>query len=177
LFASKFKFINVDEAHFIYTSGIRKHGQPQFRPAYGVLNVVRLLFSKHMAVSAHSATLPLHMLKVIASKLSMPTNYLPIDVTSNRPNVVYATHKLVGGTSNYNNLNCVIPIPYHPPMLIPKGVIFFDDKAESSDALAHLNYRLPPELWDASIIKHYHGGMLKEYLQATYNDFCDPNGT
>lgn len=174
--ASKFKFLNTDEAHFIYTSGIKKHGQPAFRPAYGMLDVVRLLFSKRTAISAYSATLPPHMLKVVTSKLSMPTNYLSIDVSLNWPNVVYATHQLVGGTSNYNNLNCVIPVPYHPPMLIPRGVIFFDDKTEASDASAHLNNRLPEALRDAGIIKHYHGGMPKQYLQETYDDFCDPNG-
>jgi hypothetical protein len=43
--------VPVDEAHSIYTAGIRKHGQPPFRPAYGLLDV-RLLFSKHWTVSA-----------------------------------------------------------------------------------------------------------------------------
>ena len=124
-FVAKFKFLNVDEAHFIYTAGIRKHGQPPFCPAYGLLDVVRLLFSKQTAVSAHSATLPPHMLKIVTSKLSMPPNRLVINVSSNRPNMVYATRRLVSATSNYHNLDfIIIPIPYHAPMLLQKGVIF-----------------------------------------------------
>jgi superfamily II DNA helicase RecQ len=173
---SKFKLMNIDEAHFLYMTGIRKHGQPAFRPAYGVLDSVRLLF-KNITVSAHSATLPPHMLKVTINKLSMPSNLVNINVSSNRPNLVYATRRLVGPTSNYNNLNCLIPAPYYCPMLIQKGVVFFDKKAETSDAAMHLNARLPKELRDLGIVRHYHGGMSKLYLQETYDDFCDPNGT
>jgi superfamily II DNA helicase RecQ len=87
-------------------TGIRKHGQPAFRPAYGVLDNIRLLF-KNIAFSAHSATLPPHMLKVVTSKLAMPSNLISINITSNRPGLVYATRRLVGATSNYNNLKLV----------------------------------------------------------------------
>jgi hypothetical protein len=38
--------------------------------------------------------------------------------------------------------------------------IFFNDKTEASDALAHLNNYLPEALLDAGIIKPYHCGML-----------------
>ena len=96
------------------------------------------------------------MLKTVTSKLSMPANRLVINVSSNRPNMVYATRRLVGASSNYNNLDFIIPTPYHPPMLLQKGVIFFDNKAEASDASAHLNSRLPEVLRDAGVIKHYH---------------------
>ena len=63
------------------------------------------------------------MLKIATSKLSMPSTRLMINVSSNRPNMVYATRRLVGATSNYHNLDFLIPVPYHAPMLLQKGVI------------------------------------------------------
>jgi superfamily II DNA helicase RecQ len=174
--SSQVQTLNIDEAHTIYTAGMKKHGQPAYRPAYGMIDTVRLLFSKKISVSALSATLPPHILKAVTTKLSMPSNYLKIELSSNRPNITYATHCLVGGISNYRNLDFLIPDLYHPPMELRKTVIFHDDTNEANNVSKYLNSRLPESMRHLGIIKHYHGGMSKEYLQQTYDDFSSANG-
>ena len=83
---------------------------------------------------------------------------------------------IVGGTRSFRNFDCLIPAHFHPPMEIPKTLIFHDCKQEATDAASYNDARLPPGLRNMGIVKHYHSNMSTEYLQQTYDDFASPDG-
>ena len=108
-FVNLIKRIQVDEAQNVYTAGIPKHNQPAFRPAYGNFDTIRLLFPKTTTVTAFSATFPQHILQVVKKKLAISPTHFIIRCTSNRPNIMYATHKVVGALSEFRNLSFLLP--------------------------------------------------------------------
>jgi len=117
-FVSRIKHIAVDEVHTIYTCSIPKHNRPAHRPAYGYFDTIRLLFSKSTTVLALSATLPNHILKVVKRKMSLSPDHLFIHLSSNRPNIMYATQPIIGPLRDFANLSFLIPKDFHPPMQI-----------------------------------------------------------
>lgn len=102
---------------------------------------------------------------------------LEIKLATNRPNITYATIPLVGGLRNFRNLDLLIPREFHPPMTIPKTLVFHDCKQEATDAAAYVDARLPPNIRNRGVVKHYHSDMSVEYLQQTFEDFSSPDGT
>ncbi|KAG1765060.1 hypothetical protein EV702DRAFT_1051127 [Suillus placidus] len=56
-------------------------------------------------------------------------------------------------------------------------LIFHDNKQEAADVAAYNYSRIPKQLQNQGIMKHYHCDMLAEYLQQTYNDFASVSGT
>ncbi|KAJ7467914.1 hypothetical protein FB451DRAFT_1177579 [Mycena latifolia] len=64
-----------------------------------------------------------------------------------------------------------------PPMRLPKLVIFHGNKAETAIARQHIDSRLPQELQNLGIVRHYHADMSREYLEDVYSSFADPDGT
>jgi len=172
-FVNRIKRVQVDEAQTIYTAGIAKHHQPAFRPAYGNFDTIRLLFPKTTTVMAFSATLPPHILNVVKKKMTIAPDHLLIRRTSNRPNVMYATHEAVGPLSNFHNLSFLLPsnFDFHPPMQIPPTVIFHDDVKECSNAARFVENLLPVSLRNLGLVKHYHGLMSADYLECTYQEF------
>ena len=89
--------------------GFPKHRQPAFRPAYGKFDSVRLLFPKATTILAFSATLPPHMLQIVKKKLSISPDHFFIRRMSNRPNITYATRKIVGSIGDHRNLQFILP--------------------------------------------------------------------
>ncbi|KIJ06385.1 hypothetical protein PAXINDRAFT_48851, partial [Paxillus involutus ATCC 200175] len=62
------------------------------------------------------------------------------------------------------------------PMMIPKTLIFHDSKQDATDAATYIDERLPEQLRNQGIVKHYHSDMSAEYLQQTFEDFSSPDG-
>lgn len=175
-FVQRIKRVHIDEAHNVYTSGIKRNGVPAFCPAWGALDEVCTRLAKGTSCQALSATLPPHILKVIDDKLMLSSNRRLIRTSINRPNITYATHPLVGNINNFHNLDCIIPQQFHPPMRLPKLLIVHDNKTEANNASNHLNVRLPPAFQSLGVCKHYHSDMSPEYLEETFNSFADPDG-
>ena len=90
---------------------------------------------------------------------------------------MYVTVPLVGSLHNFQNLDFLIPPVFHPPMAIPKTLVFHDSKQDATDATTYLNEWLPQNIRNHGIVKHYHSDMLAEYIQATFEDFSADNGT
>ncbi|KAF8158781.1 P-loop containing nucleoside triphosphate hydrolase protein [Mycena galopus ATCC 62051] len=176
-FVSKISRVSVDEAHNIKTAGTVINGRPAFRPAWGGLGEVRARLPKTTSWQALSATIPSFIHRTIRQSLGFMPDALSIKVSINRQNLIYASHKLVDGCANYRNLDCIIPQPFHPPMRLPKLVIFHGKKAETSNYAQYLNSRLPPSFQKLRICRHYHSDMSPEYLQQTYDDFANADGS
>ncbi|KAJ7506368.1 P-loop containing nucleoside triphosphate hydrolase protein, partial [Mycena galericulata] len=177
VFASKVSRVAIDEAHNIYTAGAVINGRPPFRPAWGALGELRAWIPKNTSIQALSATIPDYIHRVIRQNLAFSSNSVTIRVSINRPNIIYATHRLIDGRNNMKNIDCIIPQPFHPPMRLPKLVIFHGEKAETSNFAQYLNSRLPSAFQKLGICAHYHSDMSPEYLEQTYDSFASSDGT
>ena len=175
-FVQRISRVHVDEAHNIHTAGISHFGEDTFRPAYGKLGLLRVHLSKGTPIQALSATLPDHILATVKQHLAIPQDALELRLPTNRPNITYATTPIIGSLRNFENLCFLIPSTFHPPMIIPKTLVFHDSKQEATDAAAFIESRLPPSLRNRGIVKHYHSDMSAEYLQQTFDDFSEPYG-
>ncbi|KAJ7724305.1 P-loop containing nucleoside triphosphate hydrolase protein [Mycena maculata] len=176
-FTSKVSRVAIDEAHNIYTAGTIINGRPPFRPAWGALGELRVWLPKNTCYQALSATIPDYILRIIRQNLAFSSDAVTIRVSINRPNIIYATQRLVDGRNNMKNVDCIIPQPFHPPMRLPRLVVFHGEKAETCNYSQYLNARLPPALQNLGICAHYHSDMSPEYLEQTYNSFANPDGT
>jgi superfamily II DNA helicase RecQ len=144
------KHVSVDEAHHVASAGMPGSlGQAPWRPAYGKLDLFRLLLNKSTSFFSFSAMVTPFVERVLDRKLAMRTNQIKFRAGLNRPNICYASHDIVDSV-NTQDL--------------------------SRNASRHLNTRFPIELQRLGICKHYHSGMSAEYIQATYDDFASPSG-
>ncbi|KAF8169076.1 P-loop containing nucleoside triphosphate hydrolase protein, partial [Pholiota molesta] len=167
--------INVDEAHFFYTAGYPLFGTPAFRPAWEKLAGLKVLLRPSIRWHMFSATFPPHILTLVKERLLKPS-FEFIQQTSNRPNLIYATHQVPGKLDDVQNYECFLSTLFdlstHPHILI-----FVDDKALTSKITNHLDGCLPLKYRGKGIVKHYHSGMSTEYLEQTHADFVSPTGT
>ena len=176
-FASLIRRVHVDEAHFIYTAGLKHYGIPAFRPAWGKLGEFRIKIGSEVPLQALSGTQPPHIKAAIVKNLLFEESELhAIKLTSNRPNIVYATHPIVGELSDFRNLDFLVPRPYPPGWILPKAVVFHDNLKQAAEAALYHTQRLPEDMQKKGLIMHYHGSMSKEYLTQVYEDFSNPNG-
>jgi len=166
--------VNVDEAHFIHTAGLPLYGLPPFRPAWGRLDEIKKLFSTYVRWKAFSATFPPHILKTVITKV-LKTNYIPIHITSNRPNTIYATHQVHGSIEDARNYECFVQDPFDFEKQ-PHVLIFFDDKDLASKVARHLDMCLPAQYRSRGIIQHYHSGMSEKYLKQAHDSFVKEDG-
>ena len=174
-FQRKIIRINVDEAHFIHTAGLPLYGLPPFYPAWGRLDEIKVSLPNHVRWKAFSATFPPHILKTIAEKV-LKINYIPIHVTSNRPNTMYATHQVHGSIEDARNYECFIKNPFELKEQ-PHVLIFFDNDMFLTNKVAQdLNACLPAQFRGRGIVRHYHSGMSKGYLQQAYDSFVKEDG-
>ncbi|KAN0135294.1 hypothetical protein V8E53_006859 [Lactarius tabidus] len=128
----------ANEAHFIYTAGLKHYDIPAFQPAWAL-----------------SGTQPPHIKAAIIKNLLFEESELcTIKLTSNRPNIVYATHPVVGKLLDFCNLDFLVPCPYPAGWILPKTV----------------------DMQKKGLIMHYHRSMSKEYLTQVYEDFSNLNG-
>jgi superfamily II DNA helicase RecQ len=170
LFRKRIIRVHVDEAHFIYTTGVELYGLPAFRPAsaWGQLGEFRIKLGKSVAFQALSGTQPAHIKKTIINRLLFDEkNLCSIKLSSNRPNMGYATHTII---------DFLVPDPYPDEFRFPKTLVFHDNLDECTAAAVYLNDRLPKPLRSKGLVKHYYGGMSKEYLTLVYDDFQQPDG-
>ena len=166
--------LHIDEAHCHYTVGLPHYGLPAFRPAWGALNELRIRLPKDIPVEALSGTFPPHIKSAIIEHLNFDSSTaLYLKLSSNRSNTIYATHPIVGSLSDYRNLNFLVGKPYTKPL---KVVVYHDDTQQCSDAASYVEKLLPPELQGKGIVRHYHGGMSKEYLMQVFDDFSNKDG-
>ncbi|KAF8834573.1 hypothetical protein BDN67DRAFT_873768, partial [Paxillus ammoniavirescens] len=175
-FSKRINRVHVNKAHNIYTAGLAHHREATFRPAYNKLGEFCILLPKSTPFQALSATLPPHILAAVKEQLMISSNCLEIRLSTNRSNIMYATIPLVGSLHNFHNFNFLIPPEFHPPMAIPKTLVFHDCKQDATDAAAYVNARLPHSLQNHGVVKHYHSDMSAEYLQQTFEDFSSPDG-
>ena len=176
-FAKRIHQVHVDEAHFIYTAGLKHYGLPAFRSAWGRLGEFRVKIGKNVPMQALSGTQPPHIkAAIIKSLLFDEAQLFSLKLTSNRPNIVYATHPIVGELSDFRNLDFLVPRPYPIERSLPKTVVFHDSTEQAAQAALYHTLRLPEALQKNRLIMHYHGGMSKEYLMKVYEDFSDPHG-
>ena len=156
-------------------AGLPHYGEDAFRPAYGRLGEFRTILPDGIPFQALSATLPPHIHHIIQHELLM-SHPVPITLSTNRPNITYATTPIIGSIRNFQNLNCLVPTDFHPPIDIPKTLVFHDSKQDATDAACYTNARLPNDLQTQGIVRHYHSNMSVEYLQQTYEDFSNLDG-
>ncbi|KAF8149567.1 P-loop containing nucleoside triphosphate hydrolase protein, partial [Crassisporium funariophilum] len=129
-FRQKIKILHVDEAHFIYSAGMPHYGLAAFRPSWARLGELRVKLRKDLTVQALSGTQPPHIKHSIKNGLLLNEAKLcSIKLSSNRPNIAYATHPVVGELSNFQNLDFLIPDPYSDAIyILPKTIVFHDSK-------------------------------------------------
>ncbi|KAJ7443986.1 hypothetical protein FB451DRAFT_1434779 [Mycena latifolia] len=154
--------VAVDECHNIYAVGSSVNGRKPFRPAYGALAHLRIRLGTTTAWSFLSATIPTHIFKHIHDTLAIGPSPTIIRVSPKRPNLIYATHTLVGGRGNMRNLDLIIPRKFHPPMRLPQLVVFHGNKSEAAVARQHKDSLLPEALQNLGI--------------DAYQSFADPEG-
>ncbi|KAJ7025234.1 P-loop containing nucleoside triphosphate hydrolase protein [Mycena alexandri] len=168
-FVKKITRVHIDEVHNHHTAGLASYGLPPFRPAWGFLNDLRLRVTKGTPIQALSGTLPPHIKSAVITHLNFdPKSLVSLKLSSNRPNTIYATHRIVGGLKDFRNLDFLISIPFKPLL---KVIVFHDDTEQCAAAAAYGDKQLPVELRNSGVIRHYHGGMSKEYLTRVFNDF------
>jgi hypothetical protein len=177
IFIKRIKCVHIDKAHNIYTAELPHHGKEAFQPSFGKLGELHVLLTKDTIYQALSVMLLPHILSVITQELSVPSNHLSLTLSTNLPNIVYAITPLISGTHNFHNFNCLIPSNYTTPTIIPKTLIFHNNKQEAVDAAAYNNSCLPKALQNWGVVKYYHSDMSAEYLQQTYEDFASDNGS
>ncbi|KJA21728.1 hypothetical protein HYPSUDRAFT_139978 [Hypholoma sublateritium FD-334 SS-4] len=176
-FMQSIKILHVDEAHFIYSAGLAHYGLPAFHLAWSRLGELRVKLGKDLTVQALSGTQPPHIKKAIKDSLLFTEGKLhSIKLSSNHPNMAYATHPIVGELSDFRNLDFLIPDLYPEGYIPPKTLVFHDSKEIATGTSRYTSLRFPEHLRDQGMIKHYHGTMSQEYLTSTFDDFSDPNG-
>ncbi len=90
---------------------------------------------KDVTVQVLSGTQPKHIKSTIMQHLLFDKeNLCSIKLSSNQPNITYATHKIVGDLSNFRNVDFLIPNEYPDGFLLPKAVVFHDDVDEATAA-------------------------------------------
>jgi superfamily II DNA helicase RecQ len=166
--------VHIDEIHFHCTAGVPLYGLPAFRPAWGALDELRLCLPKGTPIQAQSGTLPPHIKSAVINHMDFDkSTFLSIKTSCNRPNTIYATHPIVGSVSDLRNLDFLVSIPLTRTV---KTVIYHDSTQRCTDSAVNTDKRLPEHLRNTGVVRHYHGGMSKKYLQEVFDDFSDPNG-
>ena len=166
--------------HTIYTAGVALYGQPAFWLAWGRIGKLCLLLPKSTPIQALLETLPPHITDCITDKLLFPSNYVTIGLTSNQPNITYATYLITGLLSNFQNLQFLV-FNYRNCTFDPKGIlktiIFHDNLHEAASAANYLNNLFPDTMWHSCFVKHYHSKMSMDYLEHTFQNFASLDGT
>lgn len=135
-------------------AGLSYYGEDAFQPPYAKLGSLRVLLSKGTPFQALSATLPDHILATVKHHLSIAPNSLELRLTTNCPNITYTTLPIVGSLQNFENLCFLIPSTFHPPMVIPKTLIFHDSKQDAMNAADFIESNLPQCLRNSGLVNH-----------------------
>ncbi|KAI0315752.1 P-loop containing nucleoside triphosphate hydrolase protein [Amylostereum chailletii] len=172
-FKRKIQQVLVDEGHFVHTAGTDLYGLKAYRPAYGHLGSLRVWLATGMPIQVLSGTLPPHIKHSVVNSLGLRPNFTSIGMSSNSPNLIYATHPIIGSLNDFHNLDFLIP----PPKL--NDVVFFDNISKASDAVTYLesHTNLPENDWNKGIFREYHGDMTPGFLDEVFKSFTSTHGT
>ncbi|KAF8143438.1 P-loop containing nucleoside triphosphate hydrolase protein [Mycena galopus ATCC 62051] len=173
------KLLQIDEAHFIVTAGKAKGKEAVFRPSFSNLGErLRIHLPASTPCTAYSASLPPQIMNTVKSTLRMePSKTITIELTTNRPNLVYAVIPMIGTVANFSNLDFLLPLSFPPNFVLSqKSMVFLDNKRKSPALAAHLNSKLPTALAARQSFRVYHSSMSKPYLEAIAASFKNPNG-
>ncbi|KAJ7852264.1 hypothetical protein B0H13DRAFT_1450143, partial [Mycena leptocephala] len=91
----------------------------------------------------------------------------------NRPNLVYAVIPMIQSMDNFSNLDFLIPVPCPSDFILPKTILFIDNKLKAQRLAKYLNDKLPPALAETKPFRHYYSSMSRAYLEHTVNGFKD----
>lgn len=163
VFSQRIGYVMVDEGHHIYTAGMPLYGLKAHRPAWGMLNRLRIHLAPGTPFQVLSGTLPPHIKDVVISNLNLRAGYVDITFTSNRKNISYATAPIVGSSSDFRNLDFLVTAKH-------KAIVFVDSKTEAQNLATYLDTHpsLPALRRGIGYAREYHGDMSVAYLRATY---------
>ena len=139
-----------------------------------MLDELKALLASDVIWKVFSATFPPHILKTVTQKVLKP-NYVKIQLTSNRPNTMYATHQVQGSIEDPRNYECFLQHPFDFDTQC-HVLIFFDDKDLTKKVAQHLNDKLPPDYRGRGVVQHYHSGMSENYLKRAHDSFVRKDG-
>ncbi|KAK7006578.1 Werner syndrome ATP-dependent helicase, partial [Favolaschia claudopus] len=165
--ANKIGLLQIDEAHFIVTAGQDRGDEGAFRPAFSSLwERLRVHLLSKTPCTAFSASLPQRYMDIVMKTLRMdPANTVKVLLTTNRPNLVYATIPMKGSIKNLDNLEFLAPQPFPPNHRLPPCIVFIDDKNHAAKTERYLNSRLPADLAASRPFRKYHSSMSTHYLE------------
>jgi len=166
------KIIRVNEAHSIHTAGTPLYGLSAFRPAWGKLDELEALLPDRIPTCLLGNP-PTSYLED-RNRETLKHNYIPIRVTSNRRNTIYATHQVHGSIEDTQNYQRFITEPFDLQKQ-PHVLIFVDDKNLTMKIARHFDTCLPILYRGRGIIK-YISGMSEAYLQQTHESFVSKDG-
>ncbi|KAJ7759810.1 P-loop containing nucleoside triphosphate hydrolase protein [Mycena maculata] len=169
----KIKLLQIDEAHFVETTGQAKGDEAAFRPAYSDLGErLRVHLPTSTPCTAYSASMPGYVMDLLMKTLRMDAaNTIKLELTTNRPNLIYATIPIIGSIDNFRNLDFFFPTPIPPSYRPPKSIIFLDNKLKAAKLARHLNAKASPEIGAVEPFRHYHSTMSKPYLEHIIKSF------
>ena len=183
-FCKRIQVINIDEGH---EAGHAALGLDDFCSSYARLSAFRLKLPRDIPFVVLSATLPCHIIPPL-SNLLLLKNAKETWLCLNRPNIYYAVQPLITGTKEFQNLSLLVPASTSLLGSLRKTIIFFDDKRELDGACCFLRnkytrlvdpdsgkYQILPAA--RALVMGYHSDMSLTYLQSTYEDFNNPEGS
>ncbi|KAL1695084.1 P-loop containing nucleoside triphosphate hydrolase protein, partial [Schizophyllum commune] len=160
-FRQRVRAIIIDEAHSLYTVGLDLHGIRAFRKVYGRLHEIKALFGTYVPWLALTATAPRNMLKVIEKSI-LRANYTTIQLSVNRPNLMYACHQVVGSATCFDNFLCFLTRPFNLETQ-PRVLIAVEDSSQAVQLALFLRQHIPPAYRDKGVVRHQHSNMSPVY--------------
>ncbi|KAJ6568613.1 hypothetical protein B0H19DRAFT_1256360 [Mycena capillaripes] len=144
------KLLQIDEAHFIVTTGQSKGKEGAFRPAFSDLGErVRVHLPSDAVCTAYSASMPTRVSNVLIKTLRMdPENTVKLELSTNRPNLIHAAIPMIGTINDFTQIY-----------------------TSSSPSPRNASPLLSPELAGKKPFRHFHSSMSKAYLEDTIAAF------
>ena len=107
----------------------------------------------------------------------MHPNYVYIHISSNHPNITYATHEVINTIEDPHNYEYFLMNPKDFNIdEQPHVLIFVDDTKLTEKIASHLDTCLPIQYRGQDIVRHYHSKMSMAYLQQAHDLFTSPDG-
>ncbi|THU81757.1 P-loop containing nucleoside triphosphate hydrolase protein [Dendrothele bispora CBS 962.96] len=153
-FNRRIGLISVDDAHFVHVHGLEHHGISAFRPGYGDLAGIKNLFGPNVPWAALTATATHQVLQTLEKRILRP-GYITLHATSNRPNIMFATHCVPGRISDPRNYTCFLSAPFN-----------FTTQDDC----------LPPEYRGLGVVMNYDSLMSDRFLERAHSELTKPNG-
>ncbi|KAJ7866879.1 hypothetical protein B0H13DRAFT_1636442 [Mycena leptocephala] len=112
----RIKLLQIDEAHFIATAGQANGDDAAFRPAFADLRErLRVHLPATTPCTAYSASMPPQIMNLLTKTLRMtPEKTIKLELSTNRPNLVYAVTPMVGSINNFPTSSLSSQFHFHP---------------------------------------------------------------